>query len=52
MDLQDQLKNLFPNHEPFPDEIVQDEDFELYIQKDPLAGSPVSVTEWRLRGKP
>lgn len=36
MDLQDQLKNLFPNHETLPQDEDQEIQHELYIQKDPL----------------
>ena len=40
MDLQDQLKNLFPNHEPIP-EVEHDLSFseqakQLYVQKQPM----------------
>ncbi len=36
MDLQDQLKNLFPNHEPSPEEPVEEVAHELYVQKEPM----------------
>ena len=36
MDLQDQLKNLFPNHKPTPEEEVQPVAHELYVQKEPM----------------
>lgn len=36
MDLQDQLKNLFPDHEPSPEELIQESSHELYIQKEPM----------------
>ena len=36
MDLQDQLKNLFPNHEPSLDEPVKAIAHELFIQKEPM----------------
>jgi translation initiation factor 1 len=37
MDLQDQLKNLFPNHVPSNDpEEVQETEHTLFIQKEPL----------------
>jgi len=36
MDLQDQLKNLFPNHEPSPEEEKVLEDKELWIQEEPM----------------
>ena len=31
MDLQDQLKNLFPNHEPSPEEAIPEEAHQLYV---------------------
>ena len=36
MDLQDQLKNLFPNHEPSPEEVIIEEAKELWIQSEPM----------------
>ncbi|WP_310556694.1 translation initiation factor [Flavobacterium sp.] len=36
MDLQDQLKNLFPNHEPSPEEAIPEVEHELYVQKEPM----------------
>lgn len=36
MDLQDQLKKLFPDHEISPDEVVEPEAHELYVQKEPM----------------
>ena len=36
MDLQDQLKNLFPNHESSPEEPVEEVAHELYVQKEPM----------------
>ena len=36
MDLQDQLKNLFPDHIPSPEEIMEEQPHELLIQKEPL----------------
>lgn len=37
MDLQDQLKKLFPDHEPSNEpEIVEDQDHVLFIQKEPM----------------
>ncbi|MEC5165579.1 translation initiation factor 1 [Flavobacterium sp. PL11] len=36
MDFQDQLKTLFPNHEPLPEDIIQKEEHQLYVQKDPM----------------
>jgi translation initiation factor 1 len=34
MDLQDQLKNLFPDHEAVPDEVIEPIAHELYVQKE------------------
>jgi translation initiation factor 1 len=36
MDLQDQLKNLFPDHEPSPEEVIPDAEHKLYVQKEPM----------------
>ena len=37
MDLQDQLKKLFPNYEPLNEpEEVQEKEHELYVQKEPM----------------
>lgn len=36
MDLQDQLKNLFPDHEPLPEGPIEAVAHELYIQKEPM----------------
>ncbi len=36
MDLQDQLKNLFPDHEPAPEEVIQEVEYQLYVQKEPM----------------
>ena len=36
MDLQDQLKNLFPDHKPARDEKMEKVAHELYIQKEPM----------------
>ena len=36
MDLQDQLKNLFPNHEPAPEETIVTPTHVLYIQVEPM----------------
>jgi translation initiation factor 1 len=33
MDLQDQLKNLFPDHEPTPEEAIEEVAHELYVQR-------------------
>ena len=34
MDLQDQLKNLFPDHEPLKEELIETIAHELFIQKE------------------
>ena len=36
MDLQEQLKNLFPDHEPSPEAPIETIAHELYLQKEPL----------------
>ena len=36
MDLQDQLKNLFPDHEPSPEDPIEEVAHELYVQKEPM----------------
>lgn len=36
MDLKDQLKNLFPDHQPEPEEKIIPQDHELFIQKEPM----------------
>ena len=36
MDLQDQLKNLFPDHEPSPEKSIEEVAHELYVQKEPM----------------
>lgn len=36
MNLADQLKNLFPDHEPLPEEKVEEVPHELYVQKEPM----------------
>ena len=36
MDLADQLKNLFPDHEPLPEEKAEEVPHELYVQKEPM----------------
>ena len=36
MDLQDQLKNLFPNHETSPEEKAIEIEHELYVQSAPM----------------
>ena len=53
MDLQDQLKNLFPNHEIAPDEPkIVEEKTTIYVQKDPMIckfekrkGKPTTIIE-------
>jgi len=49
MDLKDQLKNLFPDHVPEPEEDIVEEEKELYVQKEPnrlllLKVIPVQIT--------
>lgn len=36
MDLQDQLKHLFPDHQPLPEEPAEEVVHELYVQKEPM----------------
>jgi translation initiation factor 1 len=36
MDLQDQLKNLFPDHVALPEEKIVESEHELYVQKEPM----------------
>ncbi|WP_395074881.1 translation initiation factor [Flavobacterium sp.] len=36
MDLKDQLKNLFPDHEPAPEETISEVEHELYVQNEPM----------------
>ena len=36
MDLKDQLKNLFPDHKMAPEEAIEKEAHELYVQKEPM----------------
>jgi translation initiation factor 1 len=53
MDLQDQLKNLFPDHKPDPSsEEIQEETSNLWIQDDPIIckyekrkGKPITILE-------
>ena len=52
MDLQDQLKNLFPDHIESEPEAIQEETHTLFIQKEPLIckfekrkGKPTTVIE-------
>ena len=52
MDLHDQLKNLFPDHEISDREIIEQKPTELFVQKTPLIcqyerrkGKPVTIIE-------
>lgn len=52
MDLQDQLKNLFPDHEMTPEAVIEKLSHELYIQKEALIckyerrkGKPTTIIE-------
>lgn len=52
MDLQDQLKNLFPEHEPEPVEQEEDTGLDIWKQEEPLRciyqkrkGKPVTIIE-------
>ncbi len=36
MDLKDQLKNLFPNHESVAEDDIPEVEHELYVQKEPM----------------
>ncbi len=52
MDLQDQLKNLFPDHIPAPEEDIIEEENELWVQKEPMLckfekrkGKPITIIE-------
>jgi translation initiation factor 1 len=36
MDLQEQLKKLFPDHQPLTEEKVEAPEHELYVQKEPM----------------
>lgn len=52
MDLQSQLKNLFPNHQPTENEPIIAEEKQLYIQKEPMIckfekrnGKPTTIIE-------
>lgn len=52
MDLQDQLKHLFPNHEMSPEEVIKQESKQLWVQKEPLIckfekrkGKPITIIE-------
>lgn len=52
MDLKDQLKNLFPDHEPEENEEEQKEDNPIWLQDDPIIckyekrkGKPITILE-------
>jgi translation initiation factor 1 len=52
MDLQSQLKNLFPDHQPAEDEVVIEPEKELWIQTEPMIckfekrkGKPTTIIE-------
>lgn len=52
MDLQDQLKNLFPEHKPEPTEAKNATDKDLWLQDDPIIckyekrkGKPITILE-------
>jgi len=52
MDLQDQLKNLFPDHQPSPEEETAEENKALWIQAEPMIckfekrkGKPITIIE-------
>jgi translation initiation factor 1 len=52
MDFKDQLKNLFPDHEPSPEEALVQVEHELYVQKEPMIckfekrnGKPTTIIE-------
>ena len=52
MDLQDQLKNLFPDHIPEPDTSAPERKLEFWVQDDPIIckyekrkGKPVTILE-------
>lgn len=52
MDIQDQLKNLFPDHTPLPDEEIVIEVKKLWIQEEPMIckfekrkGKPTTIIE-------
>jgi len=52
MDLKDQLKNLFPDHEASPEREISDEPKDLYIQKEPMIckfekrkGKPITIID-------
>jgi translation initiation factor 1 len=52
MDLKDQLKNLFPDHEPTEDERKKDVENEIWCQEEPIIckyekrkGKPITILE-------
>lgn len=52
MDLKDQLKNLFPDHEPEPSEANNSEEPHIWMQDDPIIckyekrkGKPITILE-------
>lgn len=52
MDLQDQLKNLFPDHTPDPKESTNEADDSIWMQDDPILckyekrkGKPITILE-------
>lgn len=52
MDLQDQLKNLFPDHESQEPEVVKESKSDIWIQDDPMIckyekrkGKPITIIE-------
>ncbi|WP_458626514.1 translation initiation factor [Winogradskyella sp. PC D3.3] len=52
MDLQDQLKNLFPDHTPEPTDNAEDSKTNLWLQDDPIIckyekrkGKPITILE-------
>jgi|SRR5690606_6209542 translation initiation factor 1 len=52
MDLKDQLKNLFPDHEPEPADTSTSEEKGIWIQEDPIVckyekrkGKPITILE-------
>lgn len=52
MDLQDQLKNLFPDHKEEPSEVSEDSKNSLWLQDDPIIckyekrkGKPITILE-------
>ena len=52
MDLQEQLKNLFPDHTPEPNESSEDSEQNIWLQDDPIIckyekwkGKPITILE-------